>query len=155
MKNPHSYFMIFFVALILVISGCGEDGNPVAGDNNGEHTRAYGLKISSSGVTVVNYFKDQPVQGGLNATVGDTTAHFEIEFFDQDSSMFVPNPGTQELRWTIENEANVSVWQHPGEEGGFEFHLIGLQAGLTTIEFQVYHETHPDFVSKEIPVTVQ
>ena len=49
----------------------------------------------------------------------------------------------------------VEVWQHPGEEGGYEFHLRGKKSGETTIEFKVNHDGHADFTSGDVKIVVQ
>ena len=49
----------------------------------------------------------------------------------------------------------LEVWQHEGEEGGFEFHLRGLKIGVTEIEFFILHNGHSDYRSGLFPVVIE
>ena len=144
-----SIFLISF-AMLVFSSGCD---NSVS--DEGGHARANGIRISSGGITLVSYFQEEAVTDTLFTEVNDTTAHREIEFFDEDGDLFTPEEDEHELRWEIDNPNLVAIWQHPGEEGGFEFHLRGLAEGVTTLELFVQHLEHNDYRSGLIPVKVR
>ena len=41
---------------------------------------------------------------------------------------------------------------HEGEDWGF--HIKGKRVGQTSIEISIFHNDHPDFVSRPIPIVV-
>lgn len=148
---PAKYMFLVVVIAALVFNGCSES-NPV--DHDDDHARGVGIKITQSGATVVSYKYDEPVVGALTAKVGELSPAYDFQLIDEDGDAYTPSTDHHELRWEIANTSIAELWQHEGEEGGFEFHVRGLAAGSTTVVFKVYHEGHADFVSKAVPINI-
>ena len=140
-------FMIFAFASIFTIS-CDDD--PISPQS--EHFEAIGMYISSSGMEIASILRGE-TDDTLYAVLGELTDHMDAQFYDEDENIVDP-PDDEDswLSWEIDDENIVEVWQHEGEEGGFEFHLRGLQEGQTNIEFMIMHVDHADFRSGKIPV---
>jgi hypothetical protein len=143
-----------FILLVVLVAGITSCDNPADSTTTSEHVRGVGVVISSSGVTVVRYERDEEVQGHLEATAGELSDHLDFELIGDDGSVFMPSTDTHSLQFEIADTTLVTTWQHADEQGGFEFHLDGKAAGETTIIFRVFHEDHADFTSKAIPVIV-
>ena len=66
-----------------------------------------------------------------------------------------PEADHHELSWEFDDPEIAGIWQHEGEEGGFEIHLQGLKEGETHIEFFVMHEGHADYRSGKFPIRIE
>ncbi|MDX1702450.1 MAG: hypothetical protein R3250_17610, partial [Melioribacteraceae bacterium] len=66
-----------------------------------------------------------------------------------------PEGEEQILAWEFDDPEIAGIWQHEGEEGGFEIHLEGLSEGETHVEFFIMHEGHADYRSGKIPVRIE
>jgi hypothetical protein len=144
--------VLLLVITILFVTACSDGNDPNEDDN--DHARGIGIQITSSGQTVVSYEGDGALTGSLSAVAGELSAAYFFLLIDEDGETYTPEEDHHELRFTVADTTIVTTWQHEGEEGGFEFHLQGKAEGQTTIIFTVYHEDHPDFVSRDIPVEV-
>jgi hypothetical protein len=121
----------------------------------GEHFEAEGMVFLQSGITVASIFRGVTTDT-LIAPEGGRSDHFDVKFYDENQNVInPPSDPDHMLAWEIENDNLVAVYQHPGEEGGYEFHLDGLAEGNTHIEFFIVHEGHNDFRSGLIPVKVE
>ncbi len=134
----------------IIFYGCSEESL----QPQEEHFEAEGMVFYESGIKIAEIFR-----GGTQDTFfvknGQQTSGIEIKFYNSSKQEIAPpNPSVQPLAWEITDIAKTEVWQHPGEEGGYEFHLVGKSPGLTQIEFFVLHEGHPDFRSGKIYVSV-
>ncbi len=144
--------LIYLVlATLLIISACSDD-DPLTAEE--DHFEAIGMYFSTSGIEIARILRGETTDT-LEAPVGGLSDHTEIMFFNEDEELVDP-PSDEEksLSWEIEDESIVEVYQHEGEEGGYEFHLRGLKEGVTAIEFFVLHEGHNDYRSGQIPVKV-
>ena len=144
----------FLFVFLLMFSSCSEESNPVDG-GEGEHARGIGVVIRSSGQTVVRYERNEAVSGELSGPNGQTSVAYDFYLIDEDGDEYQPGAEHHSLTWELADTTVAGIWQHEGEEGGFEFHVVGKDIGLTSIVFSVLHEGHPDFVSKSIPVRVE
>ncbi|MCF8412437.1 MAG: hypothetical protein K9G44_03405 [Melioribacteraceae bacterium] len=142
--------LILFVLISTIFSGCEDD--PV--EPQSEHYEAIGVYLSQSGIKVASILRGETTDT-LFVAAGARTDGINVQFYDENEELIEPptESGTS-FAWEIENPTLVSVWQHEGEEGGFEFHLDGIQEGITSIELFIMHNDHPDFRSGEIPVKV-
>lgn len=119
-----------------------------------EHFEAEGMVFYESGIKVAEIFRGVS-QDTFFVKNGQQTAGIDIKFYNSSKQEIdPPNSSVQPLAWEISDIAKTDVWQHPGEEGGYEFHLVGKSIGITQIEFFVLHEGHPDFRSGKIFVSV-
>ncbi|WP_337872860.1 hypothetical protein [Ignavibacterium sp.] len=141
---------ILILSLSIFIFSCKDD--PL--EPKLDHFEAEGIVFYQSGIKVAEIFRGV-TQDTLFAQVGQTSVHFEVKFFDSSKNeMDPPDHTKQPFAWEIQDTSIVGIWQHPGEEGSYEFHLVGKQLGVTNIEFFIMHEGHADFRSGIIPVKV-
>lgn len=152
MSKCLNLFFILLISGLFILTGC--DNPADSDDDQDEHSRAVGLVIYSSGTTVVRYERDEAVNGVLTAPLGDLSDHYNIRFIAEDGDEFEPHLDESSLDWTIADTTVVSIWQHPDEEGGWDFHLRGKTLGTTTIRFKILHGDHADFTSQPIPAVV-
>lgn len=144
-----SILFILTFSVILFVS-CKDD--PLEPDM--DHFEAEGIVFYQSGIKIGEIFRGE-TQDTLSARVGETSGHIEVKFFDPNKNELDPPDHTkQPFAWEIQDTTIVGIWQHPGEEGSYEFHLVGKQTGITNIEFFIMHEGHADFRSGKIPVKV-
>lgn len=145
--------ILVFVVLFLVVvafSACKDD--PVTPPE--DHFEAIGVQISTSGIPVASILRGV-TSDTLQASVGVLTDHYDIKFYDESENLQdPPSEDHYKLSWAISDTSLVEVRQHEGEEGGFEFHLMGKKSGFTDIEFFILHNNHSDFRSGKIPVLV-
>ncbi|MCH2663482.1 hypothetical protein MK139_04005 [bacterium] len=151
-------FLALAFTMVAVFAGCGSD-DPTSTQE--VHYEAEGLVLVDSGVRFFRYFQGNIDSTGNNAShleakVGELTNHWGIRFLDSAGSELAP-PKTPEWKftWVIADPTVLEVFQDPGEEGDFEFHLRGLKAGETTIILEITHGEHADFRTKPIPVHVE
>lgn len=145
-------FLLFVAISFVLISSCSDE-DPVSPQE--EHYEAYGLEIQTSGIKIASIFKGV-TKDTLIVPEGALTDHWKVKFFSEDSTFLDdPDESKYSLGWEIQNSSIVGVYQHEGEEGGFELHLEGLSEGETKIEFFIKHQEHNDFRSGQLPVRVE
>lgn len=149
MRNIISTLIGAFLLFLLV--SCSDD--PVTPQE--DHFEAEGIVFLQSGIRIAEIFRGVTTDT-LLAPRGALSAGIDVKFYNSNKEMInPPDPADQSFAWQIDNPAIVEVWQHPGEEGGYEFHLRGLADGNTQIEFFIMHEGHADFRSGKITVVVE
>lgn len=144
--------LIYSFMIVILLISCKDD--PVTPQE--EHFEAIGTAIyDASGSLVVSILR-----GVTNDTLkiknGVLSDHFDVKFYDENEKII--DPPTDEhtkLNYSIDDETISTFWQHPGEEGGYEFHLKGIKQGLTKLELFIEHEGHNDYRSGKIPVKVE
>ncbi|KUO58822.1 hypothetical protein APF79_11785 [bacterium BRH_c32] len=147
------YISIIFFTLFILI-GCSKDDNPVTAQE--DHFQAIGMAIfDATGALNVKILRGV-TSDTLKAEVGKRSDHYSIQFYNNEEKL-IPPPTSENVKldWKIEDTSLVGIWQHPGEEGGYEFHLEGIKKGNTTIEFYIVHEGHNDYRTGLIPVIVK
>ena len=143
---------VLAITSITFLSSCKDD-DPVSAQE--EHFEAIGIHFSNSGIKLAQILRGVTADT-LFAPLGSLSDHIEVKFFDDDENVIDPPSDEHEtLGWAVDDNTVVELYQHPGEEGGYEFHLRGLKAGSTKIEFFIVHEGHNDFRSGKITVTVR
>ncbi|MBD3225237.1 MAG: hypothetical protein GF313_10940 [Caldithrix sp.] len=152
MRYVLKFLILSSIVASLILYSCSESTDPHSDDN--EHARGIGIRITSSGQSVVEYEGDGTLTGALTVAEGDLSVPYMFMLIDEDGEAYTPEEDHHELRFEVADTTVTTVWQHEGEEGGFEFHLQGKNQGETTVVFSVYHEDHPDFVSRDIPAQV-
>lgn len=144
-------FLSGIVLIILIGNGCSDD--PVSPKD--DHFKAEGIVFLQSGIKIAEIFRGE-TNDTLFAPLGNMTSHIDVKFFNSDKVIInAPDDPDLSFAWEISDTSIVGVWQHPGEEGEFEFHLVGKIVGSTKIEFFIMHDDHADFRSGKITVTVQ
>lgn len=150
MRNIISTLTGLFLLLFILVS-CSDD--PVTPQE--DHFEAEGIVFLQSGIKIAEIFRGVTTDT-LFAPEGALSAGIDVKFYNSNKEMIdAPDPAEQSFAWQIDNPALVEVWQHPGEEGGYEFHLRGLADGTTQIEFFIMHEGHADFRSGKMTVLVE
>ena len=144
---------LYIYALIILSSftfiHCSEDDPVVPAEG---HFEAVGVYLHTSGIKVASILRGV-TNDTLFVSVNDTTDHFSVQFYNEDEEIVdPPNDNDKILAWQIDDDDLAIGWQHPGEEGGYEFHLIGKQTGETAIELFIQHAGHNDFRSGKIPI---
>jgi hypothetical protein len=139
------------LALVLVMSACGDDDNPVDGHGD-EHADAIGLVLTDSGAEIA---RDQrgTITGQIEVGVERETALLSVRFLADDGDLFVPEDEENSLGWEIADESIAEV-EHHEEDGKWAFHILGHAAGETTISLKILHDDHADFVSRPIEIHV-
>ncbi|MGM0737851.1 MAG: hypothetical protein ACQETM_01640 [Bacteroidota bacterium] len=104
------------------------------------------------------------VQEGNNMTYADgdaisipsggATETINIQFLDDEGTHFTPDGSEESLGYTIGNTEILDV-THPVDNDQWSFRLNGIEAGSTTIQFDLMHGGHSDFTSREFQVTVE
>lgn len=147
-----SIYILFAFSLLLFVSGCDED-NPV--EDQEDHFEAEGLLLKNSGILIADIFQGV-TDDTLIAPEGAISDHMDVTFYNSGKQEInPPDDSDKELIWVIDDTDVAEVWQHPGEEGGYEIHLRGLEEGETHIEFFISHNGHNDFRSGKFPVRVE
>ena len=145
-------FVLFSFVGVLFYSGCSDD-DPVAPAE--DHFEAIGVYLSTSGIKVASILRGV-TSDTLVAPAGGLSDHLEVQFYNEDEEIIdPPTSSDHSLAFEIGDTSIAGIFQHEGEEGGYEFHLRGKKAGVTYIELFIMHEDHSDFRSGEIPVRVE
>ena len=147
--------------LFLLLTGCGDDDNPVDPDHGDEeHAEAVGLIIRTSGEELVRY-ENGEVEGVLEVGHDRETPLLHVRFIAEEKDehgeehLFVPDADDgYSLAWEIANETIAEVEQHE-KDGPWAFHIVGIGEGETTIVLKILHDDHADFVSKPIEIHVE
>lgn len=137
-------FSLFFIT-------CSDD--PVTPQE--DHFEAEGMVFYQSGIKIAEIFRGV-TQDTLSIGAGVEGPHTEIKFYNSKKEEIDPPDYTkQPLAWELADTTIAQIEQHAGEEGSYEFHLVGKHTGYTNVEFFIMHEGHADFRSGKIPIKVQ
>lgn len=145
------YLIVLSFFILITFNSCSDD-DPITPAK--DHFEAEGMIITESGITVASIFRGVTADT-IEVPAGGRTSGFDVNFYDKNQNIIAPPDDGKILTWEIADTTILAVWQHPGEEGGFELHLDGKATGITHIEFFLMHEGHSDFRSGKIPVNVQ
>lgn len=150
----HHFIYVFVIGILFIVNGCKED-NPVNPPE--DHIDAEGLRLYQSGVKVLEYWQGTLTAGldTLYAPLNNLSENFNVKFLDNKKSEFKPDDDHYKFGAVVSDTTVVTFYQHPGEEGSFEFHLYGKKEKITTIKLQLLHGGHADFSTKFIPVVVR
>ncbi len=145
-------FLVIFSLLIFTVA-CNKDNETI---NQADHFEAIGTAITdASGAITVKILRGV-TSDTLVAPLGARSEAMFIKFYDNNENIIQPpNDADKYLGYEISDPSIVKVYQHEGEEGGYEFHLDGLKDGKTSIQFFVMHNGHADYRSGLIPVIVK
>ena len=147
----HVFTHIINISLILfILNGCSDDSNPVNGDNT-THFEAIGLYLIESGDTIVSYLGGT-VAGQIEVADSAETPLIFVKFLTDDGTVGTPQGPEHSLQLTVADTSFAEPETHQGED--WEFHIKGKQIGQTTLEISIFHNDHPDFVSRPIPIQV-
>jgi hypothetical protein len=150
MYKYYVFAIISFLFILLVFTGCSDDSNPVAGDNT-THFEAIGLYLIESGDTIVSYIGGT-VSGQIEVADSAETPLIYVKFLTDDGTVGTPQGPEHSLQLTVADTTVAEPETHQGED--WEFHIKGKIIGQTTLEISIFHNDHPDFVSRPIPIMV-
>lgn len=154
-KNKFILSIKLFIPILFltIFISCSNESDPLPAQE--DHFEAEGVVLLESGIIIADIFRGV-TNDTLFVPVDSMTAGIDVKFYDENQQIIdPPDPSDQSLSWSIDDQNILDVWQHPGEEGGFELHLEGLAIGSTKIEFFIVHEGHNDFRSGKFSVVVQ
>ena len=150
------FLSLLVVSALFVFAAC--DNPTSSDDDHDEHSDPFGVALIMNGVEiaaqengVVTYNEGNHMELGI----GEETDLITIRWIAEDGDRFVPE--TDEgygLKWIVDNENVLEVEQHE-EDGAWSFHLVGLSAGESEVNFQLWHNDHADFTSSPFEVHVE
>lgn len=133
--------------------------NPTSSDDDhDDHSDPFGVALIMNGVEiaaqengVITYIEGDHME----LEIGEETNLITIRWIAEDGDRFMPDTDDgYSLRWIVENEDVLEVEQHE-EDGAWSFHLAGLSAGESEVNFELYHNDHADFTSLPFVVHVE
>jgi hypothetical protein len=158
LRTVRSLAPVFAFVLIAVFAiSCDDD--PIAPQS--DHFEAVGMVIFQSGAMVLDYYGPEYDAGDQTAYLDTLYAsqglnpHWSVRFYNEDGDLV--DPPEEDNQWFAADFANpdlAELWWHEGEDGEFDFHLKGNQAGQTTVEFKIMHIDHADFTTLPIPLVI-
>lgn len=136
-----------------LITGCGDDDNPVDADHDADHAEALGLVLRQSGAEIARY-QDGQLEGRIEVGRDKETPLLTVRFIAEDGDLFAPDHDAGfALDWELADAQIAAVEQH-AEDGPWAFHLVGLAVGTTTLTLKLNHNNHADFVALPIDILV-
>lgn len=152
LRKSVNIFINVLIAVFL-LSACDSD-DPI--QPHDDHFEAVGTIIyDATGAVAVSILRGV-TNDTLFVEAGQLSDHLTVKFYDDNEAVINP-PDNEDhyLGFEIGDPSIAETYQHPGEEGGYEFHLRGLKSGSTKIELFIYHVDHRDYRSGQIPVIVK
>lgn len=146
-RPTSSVYSFFILLLALGVAACGD--NPVDHDDD-EHSDVHGLRLVLNGVEVYRLLEGQvscqQEPCGVDVPEGDETALIRVEFLDDDGNEIHDEDLDEgfSLDYEFENPTIAEVEQHD-EDGKWNFHIVGKQAGETKMIVKLMHGGHADF----------
>ncbi|HPN36989.1 MAG TPA: hypothetical protein PL041_01210 [Melioribacteraceae bacterium] len=150
-KYIFKYFAIFL--LVIFTLACDKDSETITQTT---HFEAIGTAITDASGALVFKILRGVTTDTLFAPFNARSEAMFIKFYDNNEKIIQPPTDKDKyLGYEIADPTLVKVYQHEGEEGGYEFHLDGLKEGKTTIQFFIMHNGHADYRSGIIPIVVK
>lgn len=143
--------VIACLATVFLFSCAKESGPTVTQE---DHFEADGLVILDEEFSTVVHVWRGKVTGELHTHAGCKTEHLQIRFLDSDSNLVNP-PDDEDLvlGWTFGDSTIAEVTRHEGDI--WDFHILGVKEGETTIKLSTLHGDHADFSTPVIDVHVE
>lgn len=140
-------------AAVFALGGC--DSDPTG---NEDHIDPVGIVIVSGSTDVVSV-RGLDIIGAFQVNAGGQTDPFDILFVDERGNRFVPTEPDEWLRVTV-SHPSLAEWVGDGP-GAWSGSIRGLQAGTTTVRFELMHgpvnddaASHRDFGTPGVPLLV-
>lgn len=145
------------VAALIALAGCdsGTGGGPGPDDSGCQHIdSAAGLELAAGDTQIYRQHSTQ-VQGAVVVDAAGRLAGIRARFLDtQGDPIFIADDCTiNELRWEIADPAIATVEQSDPARR-WEFDVVGVATGTTTLRVFLWHDNHSHFRSEAIQVTV-
>jgi hypothetical protein len=143
------------ISALLVLTSCD---NPASSDDHDDHASPFGVALILNGVEIavqengeVSYHEGDHIE----LEVGEETNLITVRWIAEDGDRFAPDAEDgYSLNWIVGNENVVEVEQHE-EDGAWAFHMVGLSAGESDVQFELFHNDHADFTSSAFEVHVE
>lgn len=127
-------------------------------DDHETHSDPFGVTMIMNGIEIATQEDGETTyQDGdhLEIELGQETNVIQVRWIAEDGERFTPDPNDgYTLQWNIANEDVLEVEQHE-EDGPWNFHLVGVGNGETTIALELWHYDHADFTSQPFDVHVE
>ena len=133
-------FMSFFLAC---------EDSPTGGDD--DHVEAEGLRLYVGPQIVMEYFQGSWSPDTLLSPAGGSMKHTAV-LLDHDSLEI--SYMEEGITFTAEfaDTSIADIYWDMGEDGSFDFYILGKKLGYTSVVFKTIHGDHSDFVT--VPVVV-
>lgn len=149
LKKPVLTFVILFSIMFFV--SCSDD-DPVTPQE--EHFEAIGTVIyDATGAEIARILRGVTTDT-LSAQVGVLSDHYRVKFINDEEQIVDPPENEESSMEVVITDTNL-LETETDEPGGFEFHLRGKAAGITSIEIKILHNGHSDYRSGLIPVKIE
>jgi hypothetical protein len=113
------------------------------------HAEADGMIIRKAGTVIVHLWQGT-LTGSIQVLGGASTDSLHVTFLDVDSLEF--SPEAPHFVMSLENDTpSIATFDSLAE---WTFRANGLQLGTGTMRVCIFHETHCDFTSVNVPVEV-
>ncbi|MDZ7757043.1 hypothetical protein [Rhodohalobacter sp.] len=148
-----SYFSTLFIAAALILTAVSCDSN----DDHDDHNEVpVGFQLSVGGNMLVTqdtgtltYASGDAIELSSGAEVGPV----EVQFIAEDGDLFTPEGGEYGLQYELTQNGVIEV-EHPLGNNQFQFNVTALEAGETTVTFDLMHDGHSDFETQAITIRV-
>lgn len=149
-----SILTAFLVISLLSLQAC----DTTSGDEE-DHSDPFGAALIMNGVEIATQEGGEITYNDgdhLELEVGEETNLIQLRWIDEDGDRFSMDPEDgYSLQWNVDDESVLEVEQHE-EDGPWSFHLVGVGAGETTVEFELLHnDDHEDFTTLPFEVHVE
>lgn len=150
--------IVTILILSLLIVSCSNSVGSDDDDDHEEHSEPFGVALIMNGVEIafqedgtVNYDSGDH----LEIAEGEETDLITVRWIAEDGDRFEAHADEgYSLRWSGYDESILEVEQHE-EDSPWQFHLVGVEAGETEIQFELWHnDEHSDFTSLPFVVHV-
>lgn len=134
------------LSIVAILAACD---NPVHSEH---HEDAAGVRVTLSGAVVAESQGATVVVNNLPSVgVGAETGLLQVSFLAEDGDVIdLSGEADFSLAVVFANPA-VATFQ---TAGAYDGRIRGLQAGATTVQFELRHGSHADFTSRPFDITV-
>ena len=145
---------LLFVFSIFSLISCKDD----ADEHDEEHFEPVEWLIQRNDVTIIQ-IKNGEITSEFNSNfilkVDELTEDYDLVFKDADGNIIEPHDDEYSLNWEMDEPEIAELRFEAGDEGEFEFKLLGKSAGQTNLTLKVMHGDHSDLISPKIPIIVE
>ncbi len=148
---------IFFSNVLFILAGSLLFMSACSDDHNDDHFSPIGVVLKVDGELLAAQEENTVTYAtgdAITITAGTTTETITLEFLDDDGSHFTPGSNGNSLQLSIGNP-DILGFTHPVNDDEWSFRLNGEQPGSTTLQFELWHDGHTDFTSREFQVIIE
>lgn len=144
-------YSLFVLLMAVGLTAC--DDNPVDDDHDDdEHASVEGLSVEINGVEVYRVLEGEvscaQIPCGITVAAGEETPLITVEFLAEDGDEIHAEDFDDDFTLGHEiDDTSVAEFEQHAEDGTWNFHIRGLQAGVTEMQLQLLHVGHADFTT--------